>query len=83
MEPKIISNGSKWGGQSTDPLENLEEMLKTYELDDFARTKTNKDGSVTFFGNFKHFSHVFHVILYDDKQIRKFRRLFYKNKSAK
>ena len=78
----IVSNGSKWASQEPDTLETLEDRLKTYELEDWSYTKTNKNGGVEFFGNFKRLSHVFDVIIYDQKQVTKFRRMFYKNRNA-
>ena len=62
----IISNGSKWFGESPDPLEKLMEVLHKHPLDrpmfrdrfvfDQALTKTKR-----FHGGFQGISHVFNI----------------------
>ena len=62
----IHSNGSKWAGQEPDTIERLLETLAEHPLD-CARFKRfqypvpGRPGTVRFWGNFKHVSHVFNI----------------------
>jgi len=64
----IFSNGSKWAGQQTDSIDELIAVLNSphYALDPTFELygkfiSTEKDGSVSAFGNFANISHVFNV----------------------
>lgn len=62
----IISNGSKWAGESPDSIETLCEALATHTLDRTFEGFGNfviadGDGPVRFWGNFIDVSHVFSI----------------------
>ncbi len=78
----IISNGSRFAGEQPASLEKLEDMLKTYSLEEWSCTRktTRPSNGLEIIGNFKHYSHVFDIILTEPKLINKFRKLIYRNK---
>jgi hypothetical protein len=75
MTTTIHSNGSKWHGESPDTVEQLFAVLQTHVLDRMfefedgtafiersgADDKWAPQGTVRFWGNFLHLSHVFSI----------------------
>lgn len=75
MSTEILSNGSKWAGQSPDPIEALLARLESETLDPRFEhyggfVDTLDDGRTTFFGNFGTYSHVFNIITDDEDVVR-------------
>ncbi len=65
MTTTIHSNGSKWAGQAPDPIELLEERLRTETLDptfeDYGCFVSEREGMTRFWGNFLTVSAVFQI----------------------
>jgi hypothetical protein len=60
----IQSNGSKWAGESPDPVGKLLDLLEREPLDPRFGKFISRDPSgatVRVFGNFAHLSHVFQI----------------------
>lgn len=70
MTTAIISNGSKWAGDSPDTIDDLLAVLGTHALDrtfepeqfgNFIFQHDKQPGITCFFGNFAELSHVFNI----------------------
>lgn len=94
---QILANGSKWMGQSPDPVEVLLEMLSRHTLNPMFETHGNfiiekpptfiPDGPVEgtiygFFGNFYDVSHVFDLYTDETELIHKLITAIRKNQMS-
>lgn len=80
----IKSNGSKWLGQSPDPIETLYDRLQNYPLDptfeDYGNFAMPRRGGVWhFWGNFYNLSAVFNIQTIDPDVIATLRSLIADN----
>lgn len=83
----IVSNGSKWAGESPDGIDVLEHRLRTETLDPrFERygnfIRKERGGPWTLFGNFLTYSHVFNIRTDDAALVRRLRRLIRRNQAT-
>ncbi len=86
----IDSNGSKWAGESPDPIEKLYQVLETEPLEpDFERfgnfifwDKVEGRTALRFHGNFFTVSHVFNVYTDDPEVIQKLSHLIRENQAG-
>jgi hypothetical protein len=87
---KIHSNGSKWAGQKVDSIDELLRVLSKYTLDpmfedfeDFGNfVQETENGTTIFFGNFKHYSHVFRLETDEEYLIKKLTDAIRKNQNT-
>lgn len=82
----IISNGSKWAGQSPDTIDTLIAVLQRETLDPSFERHGNfamemESDYVLFFGNFLTVSHVFNITSSDPDVIIRLRKAIRENQA--